>query len=233
MAKKSLNFSRGELLGISLTAIISGGISLFVFFVVQIALMSVSRVLHSGQLGSDARILKYVYVGLALYLVISIAIGSFVELGLDRVFMLKLKGENASRRDLFYYKQNVLDAIFLRLFMSVRTMLWAVLLLIPGLIAVMNYSMAPFLFAQDPGIGVPRAIKISKHLMKGYKWNLFKLILGYADEIIISILLFGIPFIYVMPRLKCSVAAFYRERVRVHNEEVKVIQGVKDKNEGI
>ena len=175
--------------------------------------------------------MKYVYVGLALYLGVSVIAGSFIELGLDRILLLKLKGDKASRYDLFHYRKIAFDAIFLRLFMSVRVMLWSVLFLIPGIIAVLNYSMAPFLLAQNPGIGVPNSIRVSKHLMKGYKWKLTKLILGYADEIIISVLLLGIPFIYVMPRLKFAVAAFYRERVRVHDEEVRTIERISEKKE--
>ncbi len=228
-AKKALDFSRGELLGLSLTSIVTGGISLFVFFTVQISVMLISGGLHSGQSGSDARVMKYIYIGLALYLMISVILGSIVELGLDRVLLLKIKGESAGSRDLFVYRSRMFDAIFLRLFMSVRAMLWAVLFLIPGVVAVLNYSMAPFLFAQNPGIGVPGAIRVSKHLMKGYKWKLTKLILSYGDEIIISILLLGIPFIYVMPRIKCAVATFYTDRVRVHDEEVRRIQKVGEK----
>ena len=230
-AKRAMTFTRGELLEISLVSIVTGGISLLVFFAVQIALMSVSRGLHTGRFGSDARIMKYVYVGLALYLGVSVIAGSFIELGLDRILLLKLKGDKASRYDLFHYRKIAFDAIFLRLFMSVRVMLWSVLFLIPGIIAVLNYSMAPFLLAQNPGIGVPNSIRVSKHLMKGYKWKLTKLILGYADEIIISVLLLGIPFIYVMPRLKFAVAAFYRERVRVHDEEVRTIERISEKKE--
>ena len=41
-AKRAMTFTRGELLEISLVSIVTGGISLLVFFAVQIALMSVS-----------------------------------------------------------------------------------------------------------------------------------------------------------------------------------------------
>lgn len=229
-AKKALNYSRGELLGISITSIVTGGVSLFVFVVVQISLMFISVGLRSGRFGSDARILKYVYVGLALYLIVSIFVGSFVELGLDRLLLLKIKGENAGQKKLFDYRTRYFDSVLLRLFMSVRVLLWSVLLVIPGIAAILNYLLAPFLFAQNPNIGVPNAIRISKHLMKGYKWQFVKLILGYGDEIIISILLLGIPFIYVMPRIKSAVAVFYRERIRTHDQEVRTIQKVSESN---
>ena len=142
--------------------------------------------------------MKYVYVGLALYLGVSVIAGSFIELGLDRILLLKLKGDKASRYDLFHYRKIAFDAIFLRLFMSVRVMLWSVLFLIPGIIAVLNYSMAPFLLAQNPGIGVPNSIRVSKHLMKGYKWKLFVFNLSFLGWKILSLLTNGILGVFLV-----------------------------------
>ena len=48
--------------------------------------------------------------------------------------------------------------------------------------------------------------------------------LSFIDEIVISVLALGIPFIYVIPRMKAAAAIFYRERVAVHDEEVRYIQ---------
>ncbi|MBQ5441708.1 MAG: DUF975 family protein [Firmicutes bacterium] len=232
-AKKALSYSRGELLGISVPAILLGGISLSAFLLVQIMLLVISRGLRTGLFGNDAHVLKYVYIGLALYLAASLFIGSFVEIGLDRILLLKLKGEPADRSMLFYYRPVMFDAIILRLFMSVRVTLLSFLLVMPGIMAVFSYSLAPYLFAQNPKMTVPKAIKVSKQLMKGYRWKLFLLILRYLDEIIISILLVGIPFIYTIPRIKCAIAAFYKERVRVHDEEMLAIQRMARKNEKV
>jgi len=222
-ASQALGRFDGQLLRISVTAIVLGGVSLFSFFVVQLLLMAVSLGVRSGRFGAGAQVMKYVYIGLALYLLVSLFVGSAVEWGLDRVMLLRLRGECADQRTLFFYRPAVFDAILLRLFLSVRVTLWSLLLFVPGIVAAMNYAMAPFLLAQNPGMGVPEAIRVSKYLMKGYKRKLLGLLLGYAGEIIISLLLV-VPFIYVMPRLKCATAVFFRDRVRLHDEDLKRIQ---------
>ena len=57
--------------------------------------------------------------------------------------------------------------------------------------------------------------------MQGYKKKLFFLILSFADEIIISILTLGISFVYVVPRIEAAVAVFYRERVALHDKQLR------------
>lgn len=223
-AEEAWRLTGGERPGISITAMLLGGTGLSSFIAVQILMLAVSRGLQSGRFAGGARILKFVYIGLALYLIVSAFVGSFVELGLDRIMLMRLRGDKAGRGTLFYYRSLMFEALFLRLFMSIRVTLWSFLLLVPGIAAVLNYALAPFLFARDPALSVPEAIRISKYLMKGYKRKLLKLILGYAGEIAVSILLLGIPFIYVMPKVKCAVAAFYRDRVREHDEELARIQ---------
>ena len=93
----------------------------------------------------------------------------------------------------------------------------------PGIVAVVNYALAPYVIAQFPHVKPPDAVKISKVLMKGYKVKLVLLVLSFLDEILLSFLALGLPLFYVIPRIKITVAEFYRERIALHDEQVRQI----------
>ena len=225
IAKRAAAMSRGKLIGLSLSSLLLGGVNLLLFLFTQVGLLFVSLGLHAGAFGDRTAGAKYIYLFLAVYLMISIFIGGFVELGYNRIMLLRLREEPVPKGTLFYCRPVWFNALTLRLFMAIRVILWSILLVVPGIIALLNYSMAPYIMAQYPKMDPAHAIRISKHLMKGYKMQLVKLILGFSDEIIISIITLGFPFVYVIPRMKMAVAAFYRERAALHDEEIRKLQG--------
>lgn len=224
IAKKAVDMDRGKLIGMSLPAILLGGVNLLLFLFVQTAVLYLSVMLRNNAFGNGATFAKYLYLVLAIYLLISILVGGFVELGFDRIMLMRLHERPVPRGMLFCCRPIWFNALTLRLFMAIRVIIWTVLLIVPGIAALLNYSMAPFLVAQNPRMDPAQAIRVSKHLMKGYKWQLAKLILSFSDEIILSIITLGLPFVYVIPRIKMAVAAFYRERVRLHDDEVRKLQ---------
>jgi uncharacterized membrane protein len=72
--------------------------------------------------------------------------------------------------------------------------LWTLLLIIPGIIAALSYSMTFYIIADNPSINAMDAIKKSKQMMDGYKWKLFRLylrFLGWVFLYIISIIAIG------------------------------------------
>ena len=224
IAKKAVAMQRGKLISLSLSAILLGGVNLLLFLLVQTAVLYLSVALRNNAFGNGATFAKYLYLVLAVYLLISIIVGGFVELGFDRIMLLRLRERPVPQGTLLSLKSIWFNAMTLRLFMAIRVLIWTVLLVVPGIAALLNYSMAPFLMAQNPRMDPAYAIRVSKHLMNGYKWQLLKLILSYSGEIILSIITLGFPFVYVIPRIKMAVAAFYRERVRLHDEEVRKLQ---------
>lgn len=206
---------------VSAAALALGGVSLTAFFALQWAMLIASVLLRAGLSGPAAQALRWLYPALGVHLLVSVFAGSLAELGLDRIALLRLRGEEAGFSTLFYYRPVYWEAVLLRLFMAVRVTLWSLLLVAPGVAALLNYAMAPFLLAQEPHMGAPEAIRVSKYLMRGHRRRLLGLMLRYAGEILLSLLLLGVPLIWVMPRIKLAEAAFFRERVRLHNEEVR------------
>lgn len=105
------------------------------------------------------------------------------------------------------------------------------LTLIGGIINHYAYALIPYILAENPGIKSNDAIKLSKDLMKGQKWNLFKLDLSFLIWYILDFLSFHlIGIIYVIPYKKCCLANFYFQ-VRALGQEKNIpnIQLLSDK----
>ena len=66
------------------------------------------------------------------------------------------------------------------LLMVLFIVLWALLLIIPGIIAAFAYGMTFYILADDPSVGPRQAISKSKELMRGNKWKYFCLSMRFA-----------------------------------------------------
>ena len=97
------------------------------------------------------------------------------------------------------------------LLMYVYVVLWTLLLIIPGIIKGLSYSMTPFIMKDDPAISGNAAIEQSMRMMDGHKMELFWLYLSFIGWIILSIFTFGIGLVLLEPYMNTSVAHFYED----------------------
>jgi uncharacterized membrane protein len=95
------------------------------------------------------------------------------------------------------------------LLMVLFIILWMLLLIIPGFIAALSYSMTFYILADDNSIGAMEAIDKSKKIMDGNKWKLFCLQLRFLGWALLCILTLGIGFLWLMPYMQLSLAKFY------------------------
>lgn len=99
------------------------------------------------------------------------------------------------------------------------TLLWAILLIIPGIIAALSYSQVYFILSENSNIGAMEAIEKSKKMMYGNKWKLFFLGLRFLGWIILSIITLGIGFLWTGPYMMVSYAKFHDD-IKKHNNHV-------------
>jgi uncharacterized membrane protein len=100
--------------------------------------------------------------------------------------------------------------------------LWAILLIIPGIIAAMSYSMTFFIIAEDDLAGPLEAIKKSKQMMYGYKWNIFCLGLRFIGWALLCILTLGVGFLWFIPYISVSFAKFYDDLLHREGSQANV-----------
>ncbi len=73
-----------------------------------------------------------------------------------------------------------------------------------------SYAMTYYVMIENPEYSVSRAMKESKHLMKGHKLDLFLLWLSFIGWGILAILTLGIGFLWLSPYMSTTTAHFYR-----------------------
>ena len=106
------------------------------------------------------------------------------------------------------YKRNVETIFFVKLF----TFLWSLLFIVPGIVKLYEYSMIPYILAEDPNITRKDAFLKSKKMMSGNKWRAFVLTLSFIPWYILGALTFGVvTLFYVQPYHQLTFAALYEE----------------------
>lgn len=95
------------------------------------------------------------------------------------------------------------------LLIMLYTFLWALLLIIPGIIKQYSYSMTYFIMEDDKTISKNAAIKKSMNMMDGYKMDLFLLDLSFIGWYLLTIITCGIGLLWVLPYHETARAAFY------------------------
>jgi uncharacterized membrane protein len=90
--------------------------------------------------------------------------------------------------------------------------LWALLLIIPGIIALFRYAMAFFIVADDEDVGPLEAIRRSKEMMKGNKWKFFCLHWRFFGWALLAVCFTcGIGFLWLVPYMQTTFAKFYED----------------------
>ncbi|MBN2260044.1 MAG: DUF975 family protein [Clostridiales bacterium] len=126
-------------------------------------------------------------------------------------FYLRLVNKNEAKIERFFDGfKNFLNAFVLHVMTTVFILLWTLLLIVPGIIAAINYSMAFLIMSENEDISPMDAIEKSKMLMKNHKMEYFSFILSFFGWVIIGILTFGLGFLYLYPYFYASKIYFYR-----------------------
>ena len=114
--------------------------------------------------------------------------------------------------------------VFCALFLvNLFTFLWALLLIIPGIMKAFSYALTPYILLDEPELTARQAITRSCEIMEGRRWKLFCLYLSFIGWGILSLLTFGIGFLWLVPYMNASIAAFY-EDARAEYEASKTIE---------
>lgn len=94
--------------------------------------------------------------------------------------------------------------------------LWAILLVVPGIIKGLAYSMYPYVLRDEPELSVWQTLKKSEAIMKGYKGKLFLMYLSFVGWFILGAFTFGILYIWLTPYIMTSTVKFYDDVRRAY-----------------
>ncbi len=142
---------------------------------------------------------------------ITFIVGGPINFGLAAFFLKLARNQESNFTDLFsgfrYFGKNFV----LNFFIIIFTILWFLLLIIPGIIAILRYSMAYYILNDNPELKPLEAIELSKRMMYGYKTRLFFLWLSFIGWFLLGIITLGIGFLYAMPYYNATLTNFYED----------------------
>jgi uncharacterized membrane protein len=139
----------------------------------------------------------------------NLLVNAAFALGGAWVFLRIAKGEEVSVGNIFYGFEDLWTAIKAQFFMGLFTLLWSLLLIIPGIIKAYAYSMTFFILAENKGMSVLEAITLSRKMMNGHKMDLFLLCLSFIGWFILVLITFSIAGIWVYPYFYATITNFY------------------------
>jgi uncharacterized membrane protein len=154
-----------------------------------------------------------VLIGVACMAVVigALIIGGPLTLGYYGYFLRKARGEEVSFSVLFDGFDNFGKAFVLFLLQNIFICLWSMLLVVPGIIKSLSYSMSFFILRDNPGMNALDAITASRKMMNGYKGKLFLLLLSFIGWCLLCVVTLGIGYLWLSPYITLSVSNFYED----------------------
>lgn len=141
--------------------------------------------------------------------VYSLLITGPMTLGYAMFAIAIFRKRETSPAEVFYGFERFGKAFGLYIVMSIFVLLWTLLLIIPGIIAVFRYSMSFYILADHPEMGIMEALNESKRMMRGNKWKFFCLNLSFIGWGILCLFTMGIGFLWLGPYMEVTIIAFY------------------------
>ncbi len=143
-----------------------------------------------------------------------IPFGSFIitgplAMGSAYFFLMISRGNTPIIQDLFKGFNYFFNTLVAFLLVTLYTILWMLLLIVPGIIAALSYSQTFFILAEHPSMPVSEAIAKSKEMMNGNKWKYFCLGLRFIGWVILAMLTMGIGFLWLLPYMQVTFAKFH------------------------
>lgn len=131
--------------------------------------------------------------------------------GMSSVFLNVSRNREAGFGNLLDGFRHFLKFFWLNILIVMYAVLWSLLLVVPGIVALYRYRMAQFILLDNPEFSPSECIRRSKEMMNGKKLDLLKLDLSFVGWLLLSIIpLAGFFFkIYTVPYMNTAHAAFY------------------------
>lgn len=111
---------------------------------------------------------------------VALFVGPAITVGGLRM-MINAKRGNAQFSDILYVYEsgNYWNVFVIMTWMSIKILFWALLFIVPGIIKSLEYSMVPYLLAEDANMDSKLAFDTSRKMTEGKKGGMFRLALTF------------------------------------------------------
>lgn len=157
-------------------------------------------------------------------LMLSVISDALFTFGYTAIILHISRGERAVIFEIFNESKRFIKGLGMVLTVNIYTLLWTLLLIIPGIIASIRYSMTYYIWVDNPEIGIGHAIDKSIEMTRNHILDIFKLGLSFIGWIILAIapgailgyldfenyiVIMSLGMIFVIPYIQVSLATLY------------------------
>lgn len=120
---------------------------------------------------------------------VALFVGPAITVGGLRMMINAKRGKAQFSDILYVFKSgNYWNVFVTMLLMEIKIILWTLLFIVPGIIKSLEYSMVPYLLAEDAGMDGKLAFDTSREMTDGKKGNMFILALTFIGWILLIFL---------------------------------------------
>ena len=155
-------------------------------------------------------------------IIMTIIITPAFSLSIIRVYLNVANGGTPNTSDAFCGFDDFWSAFKVSFLVGIFTFLWSLLLIIPGIIKALSYSMSTYILAENKGKPALQCIRESMAMTNGHKMELFVLGLSFIGWMLLCCITFGLALIWVGPYMYTTLANAYNSLKPVAPEEQPV-----------
>ena len=134
-----------------------------------------------------------------------------LKVGEKRIYLesINYKKTRIKRLKYAFKKERYLPTVKTIFLAEIYKMLWN-LTIVGGIIKNYSYKMVQYIVAENPNIKAKNAIKMSREMMNGSKWQAFKLDMSFLGWDILQYATLGLAGLYVTPYYATTIAELYK-----------------------
>ena len=143
----------------------------------------------------------------------------FVQIGLVAYMVKFINDQPVVFKDIFNYSKDFGRAIGAVLLQALYVFLFALLLIIPGIIKLIAFALVPYLMADNKydSLGLKELLTKSEEMMNGHKMDYFMLNLSFIGWHILAVFTLGILEIWIIPYQTTATTKFLND-IKLGNE---------------
>ncbi len=140
----------------------------------------------------------------------------FVNVGFAAYMIKFVNDKERSYKELFDYYKDFVRIFVTQLLSGIFIMLWTLLLIVPGIIKAISYSLVNIILSDEKykDLSYMDVLKKSETLMNGHKMDYFVLQLSFIGWHLLAILTLGILEIWIAPYQETATYKFLNDIIK-------------------
>lgn len=143
-----------------------------------------------------------------------------LEIGLTTFMVNFVTNKEYNFEQIFSKFKNWKNILIVYWHQTVMIFLFTLLLIVPGIIKALGYSLVPYILMDDPDMTSTEILKLSEEMMNGHKMELFMLGLSFIGWHILAIFTLGILELWIIPYQQTTVTKFLNDIKENYNKTI-------------